>query len=97
MSNRKSELGKLYDTIQKEFDDNAWVRELVENIKTDLTYSIQVEEQKLPISCLMEKSKVYSLTEDEVYSVVKVLRHEGILVDYVNLIEYSYFKVMELL
>lgn len=97
MSNRKSELGKLYDTIQKEFDDNAWIRELVDNIKTDLTYSIQVEEQKLPIPCLMEKSKVYNLTEDEVYSVVKVLRHEGILVDYVNLIEYSYFKVMELL
>lgn len=97
MSNRKSELGKLYDTIQKEFDDNAWVREFVDNIKTDLTYSIQVEEQKLPISCLMEKSKVYNLTEDEVYSVVKVLMHEGILVDYVNLIEYGYFKVMELL
>lgn len=97
MSNRKSEMGKLYDTIQKEFDDNAWVRELVEDIKTDLTYSIQVEEQKLPISCLMEKSKMYNLTEDEVYSVVKVLMHEGILVDYVNLIEYGYFKVMELL
>lgn len=97
MSNRKSNLGKLYDTIQKEFDDNAWVRELVENIKTDLTYSIQVEEQKLPISCLMEKSKVHNLTDNEVYSVVKVLRQEGILVDYVNLIEYSYFKVMELL
>lgn len=97
MSNRKSELGKLYDTIQKEFDDNAWVRELVENIKTDLTYSIQVEEQKLPISCLMEKSKVYNLTFDETRSVVKELEIEGILAKYIDLDTWGYFKVTELL
>ena len=40
MSNRKSYLGKLYDTVQKEVDENAWVTELVDNIKTDLNYSI---------------------------------------------------------
>ena len=35
MSNRKSYLGKLYDTVQQEVDENAWVTELVDNIKTD--------------------------------------------------------------
>lgn len=97
MSNRKSELGKLYDTIQKEFDDNAWVRELVENIKTDLNYSIMAEKQKLPISCLMEKSKVCNRTFDETHSVVKELEIEGILAEYIDLDTWGYFKVTELL
>lgn len=97
MSNRKSELGKLYDTVQKEFDDNAWVRELVDNIKTDLNYSIMVEKQKLPISCLMEKSQVYNRTFDEIHNVVKALKVEGILAEYVDLDLFGYFKVTELL
>ena len=53
MSNRKSYLGKLYDTVQQEVDENAWVTELVYDIKTDLNYSILAEKQKLPISCTM--------------------------------------------
>ena len=40
MSNRKSYLGKLYDTVQIEVDENGWVKELVDNIKTDLKYRI---------------------------------------------------------
>ena len=95
MSNRKSELGKLYDTIQKEFDDNAWVRELVDNIKTDLNYSILAEKQKLPISCTMYKSKTTSLTEAQTKTVIEALKAEGIVAEFV--ISIGYFKVTELL
>lgn len=97
MSNRKSELGKLYDTVQQEVDENAWVKEVVDNIKTDLNYSIVAEKQKLPISCLMEKSKLSNRTFNETRSVVKELEVEGILAEYVDLDTWGYFKVTELL
>ena len=95
MSNRKSYLGKLYDTVQKEVDENAWVTELVDNIKTDLNYSILAEKQKLPISCTMYKSKTTSLTEAQAETVIEALKAEGIVAEFV--ISIGYFKVTELL
>ena len=97
MSNRKSYLGKLYDTVQQEVDENAWVRELVDNIKTDLNYSILAEKQKLPISCTMYKSKTTSLTEAQTETVIEALKVEGIVAEYVVTGDFGYFKVTELL
>ena len=51
MSNRKSYLGKLYDTVQKEVDENAWVTELVDSILDEVQYMIEVEQYKLPLPC----------------------------------------------
>ena len=95
MSNRKSYLGKLYDTVQQEVDKNAWVTELVDNIKTDLNYSILAEKQKLPISCTMYKSKTTSLTEAQADTVIEALKLEGLVAEFV--ISIGYFKVTELL
>ena len=95
MSNRKSYLGKLYDTVQKEVDENTWVKGLVDNIKTDLNYSILAEKQKLPISCTMYKSKTTSLTEAQADTVIEALKAEGIVAEFV--ISIGYFKVTELL
>ena len=97
MSNRKSYLGKLYDTVQQEVDENAWVEELVDNIKTDLNYSILAEKQKLPISCTMYKSKTTSLTEAQTEAVIEALKVEGIIAEVVQQIDFVYFKVAELL
>ena len=97
MSNRKSYLGKLYDTVQKEVDENAWVEELVDNLKTDLNYSILAEKQKLPISCIMHKSKTTSLTEVQAETVIEALKAEGIVAEYMVVGDFGYFKVTELL
>ena len=97
MSNRKSYLGKLYDTVQKEVDENAWVEELVDNIKTDLNYSILAEKQKLPISCTMHISKTTSLTEVQAETVIEALKAEGIVAEYIVVGDFGYFKVTELL
>ena len=50
--NRKSTLGKLYDKVHKEYEEDEWVRDLVKGIQNELSYAIQVENQKLPIHCL---------------------------------------------
>mgnify|MGYP003518182186 CR=1 FL=1 len=100
MSNRKSYLGKLYDTVQQEVDENAWVTELVDNIKTGLNYSILAEKQKLPISCTMYKSKttiLTDLTEVQTETVIEALKAEGIVAEYVVAGDFVYFKVTELL
>lgn len=105
MSNRKSYLGKLYDTVQKEVNENAWVTELVDNLKTDLNYSILAEKQKLPISCTMYISKTTSLTEAQTETIIEALKAEGIVAEYISMttkghdatVGFGYFKVTELL
>ena len=55
MSNRKSDLGKLYDTVHQEVDENAWVKELVDSILDEVQYMIEVEQYKLPLPCFLPK------------------------------------------
>ena len=73
------------------------MKELVDNIKTDLNYSILAEKQKLPISCTMYKSKTTSLTEAQAETVIEALKAEGIVAEYVVAGDFGYFKVTELL
>ena len=80
MSNRKSYLGKLYDTVQQEVDENAWVREIVESIETELLWQIQVEKYKLPLNALFGESTLSLTTSDEdIQKVVYALKVKGIV------------------
>ena len=97
MSNRKSYLGKLYDTVQQEVDENAWVKELVDSILDEVQYMIEVEQYKLPLPCLSPKNTVKSVSESDIDKVLKALKAEGIVAEYVVTCDFGYFKVMELL
>ena len=80
MSNRKSYLGKLYDTIQQEVDENAWVREIVESIETELLWQIQVEQHKLPLNTLFGESTLPLSTKNkDIQKVVYALKIKGIV------------------
>ena len=97
MSNRKSDLGKLYDTVHQEVDENAWVKELVDSILDDVQYMIEVEQYKLPLPCLSSKNTVKSISESDIDKVLKALKAKGVIAEFVILTGYGYFKVMELL
>ena len=97
MSNRKSYLGKLYDTVQQEVDENAWVEELVDSILCELQYMIEVEQYKLPLPCLSPKNTVKSVSESDIDKVLKALKAKGVIAEFVLLNDFGYFKVMELL
>jgi len=80
MSNRKSYLGKLYDAVQQEFDENAWVREVVESIETELLWQIQVEQYKLPLNALFSKSTLpLTAFDEDIQKVVYALKVKGIV------------------
>ena len=97
MSNRKSYLGKLYDKTQQEVDENAWISELVDHIMIDLGYMIEVEQHKLPMSCLMPSSTFTNLSEEDINAVIRALEIKGIIATAVVDVLYGYFKVTELL
>ena len=97
MSNRKSDLGKLYDTVHQEVDENAWVTELVDSILDDVQYMIEVEQYKLPLPCLSPKNTVKSILESDIDKVLKALKAKGVIAKFVVLTGYGYFKVTELL
>ena len=97
MSNRKSDLGKLYDTVHQEVDENAWVKELVDSILDEVQYMIEVEQYKLPLPCLSPKNTVKSILESDIDKVLKALKAKGVIAEFVILTGYGYFKVMELL
>ena len=97
MSNRKSYLGKLYDTVQQEVDENAWVKELVDSILDDVQYMIEVEQYKLPLPCFLPKNTVKSVSESDINKVLKTLEAKGVVAEFVVLTGCGYFKVMELL
>ena len=97
MSNRKSYLGKLYDTVQQEVDENAWVKELVDSILCELQYMIEVEQYKLPLPCLSPKNTFKSITESDIDKVLKALKAKGVIAKFAVLTGGGYFKVMELL
>ena len=80
MSNRKSDLGKLYDTVHQEVDENAWVKELVDSILDDVQYMIEVEQYKLPLNALFGESTLPLTTSDEdIQKVVYALKVKGIV------------------
>ena len=97
MSNRKSYLGKLYDTVQQEVDENAWVKELVYSILDEVQYMIEVEQYKLPLPCLSPRNTVKSVSESDIDKVLKALKAKGVVAEFVVLIDFGYFKVTELL
>ena len=97
MSNRKSDLGKLYDTVHQEVDENAWVKELVDSILDEVQYMIEVEQYKLPLPCLSPKNTVKSISEIDIDKVMKALEAEGVIAEFAQQIGYGYFKVTELL
>ena len=97
MSNRKSDLGKLYDTVHQEVDENAWVKELVDSILDEVKYMIEVEQYKLPLPCLLPKNTVKLASESDINKVLKALKVKGVIAEFVILTGYGYFKVMELL
>ncbi len=97
MSNRKSYLGKLYDTVQQEVDENAWVKELVDSILCELQYMIEVEQYRLPLPCLSPKNTVKSVSESDIDKVLKALKAKGIVAEYAVTGDFGYFKVTELL
>ena len=97
MSNRKSYLGKLYDTVHQEVDENAWVKELVDSILDEVQYMIEVEQYKLPLPCLSPKNTVKSVSESDIDKVLKALEAKGVVAELVVLIGFGYLKVMELL
>ena len=97
MSNRKSDLGKLYDTVHQEVDENAWVKELVDSILDEVQYMIEVEQYKLPLPCLLPKNTVKSVSESDIDKVLKALKAKGVIAEFVILTGYGYFKVTELL
>ena len=97
MSNRKSYLGKLYDTVQQEVDENAWVKELVDSILDEVQYMIEVEQYKLPLPCFLPKNTVKLASESDINKVLKALEAKGVVAEFVVLIGGGYFKVMELL
>ena len=96
MSNRKSDLGKLYD-VHQEVDENAWVKELVDSILDEVQYMIEVEQYKLPLPCLLPKNTVKLTSESNIDKVLKALKAKGVITEFVILIGCGYFKVMELL
>ena len=95
MSNRKSELGKLYDKTQQEVDENAWMKELVDSILCELQYMIEVEQYRLPLPCLSPSNTFRALSDADINKVLKALKAEGIVAEFV--ISIGYFKVTELL
>ena len=97
MSNRKSDLGKLYDTVQQEVDENAWVKELVYSILDEVQYMIEVEQYKLPLPCLSPKNTVKLTSESDIDKVLKALKAKGVIAEFVILTGCGYFKVTELL
>ena len=97
MSNRKSELGKLYDTVQQEVDENGWVKELVDSILDEVQYMIEVEQYKLPLPCLSTKNTVRLISKRDIDRVLKALEAKGVIAEFVTLVSYGYFKVTELL
>ena len=97
MSNRKSDLGKLYDTVHQEVDENAWVKELVDSILDEVQYMIEVEQYRLPLPCLLPSNTFRVLSDADINKVLKALKVEGIIAEVVQQIEFVYFKVTELL
>ena len=97
MSNRKSDLGKLYDTVHQEVDENAWVKELVDSVLDEVQYMIEVEQYKLPLPCLLPKNTVKLASESDINKVLKALEAKGVVAEFVVLTGGGYFKVMELL
>ena len=97
MSNRKSYLGKLYDTVHQEVDENAWVKELVDSILDEVQYMVEVEQYKLPLPCFLPKNTVKSVSESDVNKVLKALKAKGVIAEFIVLIDFGYFKVMDLL
>ena len=97
MSNRKSDLGKLYDNVHQEVDENAWVKELVDSILDEVQYMIEVEQYKLPLPCLLPKNTVKLVSESDIDKVLKALKAKGVITKFVVLTGCGYFKVMELL
>ena len=97
MSNRKSDLGKLYDTVHQEVDENAWVKELVDNILDEVQYMIEVEQYKLPLPCFLPKNTVKLTSKSNIDKVLKALEAKGVIAEFVALIGFGYLKVMELL
>ena len=97
MSNRKSDLGKLYDTVHQEVDENAWVKELVDSILDEVQYMIEVEQYKLPLPCFLPKNTVKLASESDIDKVLKALKAKGVIAEFVVLTGCGYFKVMELL
>ena len=95
--NRKSTLGKLYDKVHKEYEEDKWVRNLVKGIQDELSYAIQVENQKLPIHCLYDSNKVTDLTQEDVDKVLKELSCNFIEARYEeSRLGYGYFIVEDL-
>ena len=80
-----------------EVDENAWVEELVDNILDEVQYMIEVEQYKLPLPCLSPKNTVKSVSESDIDKVLKALKAEGIVAEYVVAGDFGYFKVTELL
>ena len=97
MSNRKSDLGKLYDTVHQDVDENAWVKELVDSILDEVQYMIEVEQYKQPLPCFLPKNTVKLASESDIDKVLKALKAKGVITKFVVLTGYGYFKVMELL
>lgn len=99
VKNVNQDIVRVFDCQSKSYKSFKLisVTELVDNIKTDLNYSILAEKQKLPISCTMYKSKTTRLTEVQAEAVIEALKAEGIVVEYVVTCDFGYFKVTELL
>ena len=95
--NRKSTLGKLYDKVHKECEEDKWVRDLVKGIQDELGYAIRVENQKLPIHCLYDSNKVAGLTQEDIDKVLKELSCNFIEARYEeSCLGYGYFIVEDL-
>ena len=78
--NRTSHFGMMYDKVQKEYDENVWIREIVESIETELLWQIQVEKYKLPLNALFGESTLPLTTSDEdTQKVVYALKVKGIV------------------
>ena len=97
MSNRKSDLGKLYDTVHQEVGENAWVKEIVDSVLDEVQYMIEVEQYRLPLPCFLPKNTVKLASESDINKVLKALEVKGVVTEFVVLTGFGYLKVMELL
>lgn len=78
--NRTSHFGMMYDKVQKEYDENAWVREVVESIETELLWQIEVEKYKLPLNALYSESTLpLTASDEDIQKVVDALKVKGII------------------
>lgn len=95
--NRTSHFGMMYDKVQKEYDENVWVREVVESIETELLWQIQVEQYKLPLNALFGESTLHITTKNEdIQKVVHALKIKGIIATPKTTYGFVHFSVEDL-